>query len=183
MARKLWILILLGGLMVSPGNLRAELFVSKNHDFTLAPSDEWMQLSLDFQNVVVSYGKKGSLATFHISVRDLEPEKTIQNLKWEDLFSPQFESIDIHQQGETIVGGEKARYCVYTLKPGDFKTKMEGKLPGKYMNTILIHDGKLFSITFKDMQETFGGNYLAFMKVLRTFAFKNSEPSIPPKAS
>ena len=130
-----------------------------------------MELSLPYQGVVVSYGKKGTLATFHITERELPEAKTVEQLKWEDLFSPQYKSIDIHTQNATFLAGEKAKFCIYTLKPGEFKNTMEGKLPGKYINYVLIHEGKLFSITFKDTEDGFASTYPSFLTVIRTFRF------------
>lgn len=140
-------------------------------NFSITPSPEWMELPLPLQNVVVSYGKKGTLATFHIIERDLDDAKTVQELQWKNLFSPQFDSIDIRQEGETSVGGEKARYCIYHLKPGAFKLQMEGKLPAKYMNYVVVHGQKLFSITFKDTEDGFALNYPSFLAVIRTLQF------------
>ncbi len=141
-------------------------------DFSLRPSAEWVELPGNFQGVVASYGKTGTLATFYITARDLEEAKTVLDLRWEDLFKPQFASIDIHNQGETVIGGEKSRYCLYSLKPGEFKTTMEGKLPAKYMNYILVHGNRLFSITFKDTEEGFSLNYPSFVTVIRTLRFE-----------
>ncbi len=139
--------------------------------FSIQPSQDWMELPLPFQGVLVSYGKKGTLATFHITERNLDGIKTVEQLKWEDLFSPEFGSIDIRTQNMTVVAGEKAKFCIYTLKPGEFKDSMEGRLPGKYINYVLIHGGKLFSITFKDTEEEFASTYPSFLSVIRTLRF------------
>ncbi len=139
--------------------------------FSIQTSQDWIELPLPFQGVVVSYGKKGTLATFHITERNLDGIKTVEQLKWEDLFSPEFGSIDIRAQNMTVLGGEKAKFCVYALKPGEFKDTMEGRLPGKYINYVLIHGGKLFSITFKDTEEEFASTYPSFLSVIRTLRF------------
>lgn len=152
-------------------------------DFSLQISPEWIELPAQFQNVIASYGKKGTLATFYITSRDFEETKTVRDLQWEDLFKPEFASIDIHNQGETVIGGEKARYCLYSLKPGPFKTAMEGKLPAKYINYVLIHQGKLFSVTFKDTQDGFGINYPSFVKALRTLRFETAPSANPGQAA
>jgi len=125
---------------------------------------------------VASYAKKESVATFHIKERDLEGPKTIDQLSWESLFSPEFGSINIHSQNTTFLGGEKAKFCVYTLKPGEFKKTMEGKLSGKYINYVLIHQGKLFSITFMDREEGFALNYPSFLATIRTLRFDDVQP-------
>lgn len=156
-------------------------FISKTQNFSIEPSEDWIQLPLNFQREVVSYEKKGTVATFHISVQELDGAKMTRELKWEDLFSPEFGSIDIHTQGETIIGGERARFCLYTLKPGAFKMKMEGKLPAKYMNCVLVRDHKLFSITFLDAEEGFSLNYPAFMTALRTLQFNPPLQTVPEK--
>lgn len=150
-------------------------------DFSVTPSSDWIELLMPLQGVVVSYGKKETLATFHIHERELDGDKTVQDLKWEDLFSPQFESIDIRREGETVIGGQRARYCIYSLKPGPFKTQMEGKLPAKYMNYVLIHHGKLFSITFKDTEEGFGLNYPSFLAAIRTLKFQDAGAETPAR--
>lgn len=149
--------------------------------FTIRPSSDWIELPLPFQGVVVSYGRKGTLATFHITERDLDQVKTIEQLKWEDLFSPEFESIDIRTQSVTVLGGEKAKFCVYVLKPGKFKSTMEGKLAGKYINYVLIHRGKLFSITFKDTEDSFASTYPSFLTAIRTLRFDESTTHLPRK--
>lgn len=149
--------------------------------FSIEPSQEWMELPLPLQGVVVSYGKKGTLATFHITQRDLDEVKPVEQMKWRDLFSPQFESIDIHKEGLTVLAGEKTRFCIYSLKPGEFKTAMEGKLPGKYINYVLIHGGKLFSITFKDTEDGFTLNYPSFLTAVRTLRFDKPAPLVLQK--
>lgn len=151
--------------------LRAERIEAPSKGFSIQPSQDWMELSLPFKDVVVSYGKKGTLATFHITERDLGDARTIDQLKWEDLFSPQFGSIDIRTQGETKLGGEKAKFCIYVLKPGEFKKVMEGKLAARYINYVLVHQGKLFSVTFKDTEEGFALSYPSFLSVIRTLRF------------
>jgi hypothetical protein len=148
--------------------------------FSIEPSQDWIELPLPFQGVVVSYGKKGTLATFHITERNLDEVKSIEQLKWEDLFSPEFKSIDIRTQNVTLLGGEKAKFCIYTLKPGEFKKTMEGKLPAKYINYVLIHRGKLFSITFKDTEDGFALTYPSFLAVIRTLRFDAAKP-VPPR--
>jgi hypothetical protein len=171
------ILLSLALLLASPGSF---LFAGKSEPpakgFSIKLSQDWIELSLPFQGVVASYGKKGTLATFHITERNLEGVKTVEQLKWEDLFSPEFKSIDIRTQNVTVLGGEKAKFCVYTLKPGEFKDTMEGKLPGKYINYVLIHGGKLFSITFKDAEEEFPSTYPSFLAVIRTLQFDAQKP-------
>ena len=158
--------------------LWAEKYEPPAKEFSLSLSKDWIELPLPFQGVVVSYGKKGTLATFHITERDLDTIKTVDQLSWKDLFSPEFESIDIHQENATIVGGEKAKSCVYTLKPGEFKKTMEGKLPGKYINYVLIHGRKLFSITFKDTEDDFAMTYPSFLAAIRTLRFATSKPAL-----
>jgi hypothetical protein len=166
--------------VISPANfLRAEKVNPPSKGFSIKPSQDWIELPLPFQGVVVSYGKKGTLATFHITARELDEIKTIDQLRWEDLFSPEFRSIDIRTQSETLLGGEKAKFCVYTLKPGEFKSTMEGKLPAKYINYVLIHRGKLFSITFKDTEDGFASTYPSFLAVIRTLQF--DAPKLPPQ--
>ncbi|MFH1208106.1 MAG: hypothetical protein V1673_00930 [Candidatus Omnitrophota bacterium] len=160
--------------------LRAEKVEAPSRGFSIEPSQDWIELPLPFQDVVVSYGKKGTLATFHITERNLDEVKTIEQLTWEDLFSPEFGSIDIRTQNVTLLGGEKAKFCIYTLKPGEFKRTMEGKLPAKYINYILIHQGKLFSITFKDTEDGFALTYPSFLAVMRTLRFDAAKP-IPPR--
>ena len=170
----LWIVLFLA----SPKSfLRAEKVEPPSKGFSIKPSQDWIELPLPFQGVVVSYGKKGTLATFHITERNLDKVRTVEQLKWEDLFSPEFGSIDIRTQNATVLGGEKAKFCVYTLKPGEFRKTMEGKLPGKYINYVLIHEGKLFSITFKDTEDGFASTYPSFLAVIRTLQFDAPEPA------
>ena len=168
--------------LIFPVNfLRAEKAESPAKGFSISPSQDWIELPLPLQGVAVSYGKKGTLATFHITERDLEGSKTIDQLKWEDLFNPQFRSIDIRQQSVTVLAGEKAKFCVYALKPGEFKKTMEGTLPGKYINYVLIHQGKLFSITFKDTEDEFALTYPSFLAAIRTLRFDASKPVLQRK--
>jgi hypothetical protein len=151
--------------------LRAEESRSPVKAFSIKPSQDWIELPLPLRGVVVSYGKKGTLATFHITERELDDIHAVENLKWEDLFSPEFGSIDIRTQSMTVLAGEKAKFCIYSLKPGEFKNAMEGKLPAKYINYVLIHGGKLFSVTFKDTEAGFALNYPSFLAAIRTLRF------------
>lgn len=171
MPRKIVALAIVFCLISPAGFLRAEKVLPSAKEFTLALSSDWIQLPLPLQGVAVSYGKKGTLATFHITVRDLEGPRDVDQFTWEDLFSPEFKSIDIRQENVTVLAGEKAKFCVYTLKPGEFKDTMEGKLPGKYINYVLIHNGKLFSITFKDTEDGFALSYPSFLAAIRTLRF------------
>jgi hypothetical protein len=157
--------------------LRAAQNESPAKGFSLSLSPDWIELPLPLQGVLVSYGKKGTLATFHITARDLDGAKTVDQLSWKDLFSPEFKSIDIRQESVTVLAGEKAKFCIYSLKPGEFKDVMEGKLPGKYINYVLIHGGKLYSITFKDTEDGFALNYPAFLTAIRTLRFEAAKPS------
>ena len=156
--------------------LRAEKVEISPKGFSIQPSQDWIEMSLPFQGVVVSYGKKGTLATFHITEREAGEIRTVEQLKWEDLFSPEFGSIDIRKQNTTLLGGEKAKFCIYMLKPGEFKKTMEGKLPAKYINYVLIHHGKLFSITFKDTEDGFFLTYPSFLAAIRTLRFDATKP-------
>jgi hypothetical protein len=174
--RKAFILPIVLLLMLPVPFLRAEKFETPSKGFSIEPSKDWIELPLPFRGVVVSYGKKGTLATFHITERNLDEVKSIEQLKWEDLFSPEFRSIDIRMQNTTLLGGEKAKFCVYTLRPGEFKKTMEGKLPAKYINYVLIHEGKLFSITFKDTEDGFALTYPSFLAAIRTLRFDTSKP-------
>ena len=181
MIRKTWILPLILLLMLPVVSAYAGNAGPSKLPFTVSPSQEWMELPLPLQGVLVSYGKKETLATFHITERELDEVKDLEKLRWEDLFSPQFSSIDIRKQGEAILGGEKSKYCIYTLKPGEFKDTMEGKLPGKYINYVLLHGGKLFSITFKDTEDGFALTYPSFLAVIRTLRFDAAKPEPPRK--
>lgn len=156
---------------------QAGLSPTGNQDYSIELPSDWVEWPADFQDLVGSYGRKGTLATFYITARELEAPKTVQDLRWEDLFKPRYDAIDIRSQGDTVIGGEKARYCLYMLKPGEFKTAMEGKLPAKYMNYVLIHRNKLFSITFKDTLDGFSLNYPSFVKAIRSLQFKETEPT------
>ncbi|MFH0985140.1 MAG: hypothetical protein V1882_06345 [Candidatus Omnitrophota bacterium] len=163
--------------------LCAEKVPAPSKGFSIQPSQDWMELALPFKDVVVSYGKKGTLATFHITERDLDEVRTIDQLRWEDLFSPQFASIDIRTQGETKLGGEKAKFCVYVLKPGEFKNVMEGRLAARYINYVLVHQGKLFSVTFKDTEDGFALSYPSFLSLIRTLRFDAPTALSPRKAT
>lgn len=176
MLRKTFSLAIVLLCMLSTPFLRAEKAEISPKGFSIKPSQDWIELPLPFQGVVVSYGKKGTLATFHITERDLDEVKSIEQLKWEDLFSPEFGSIDIRSQNVTRIAGEKAKFCIYTLKPGKFKSTMEGTLPAKYINYVLIHRGKLFSITFKDTEDGFALTYPSFLAAVRTFRFDVPKP-------
>jgi hypothetical protein len=146
-------------------------------DFSISPSKEWVELPVPLQNVVISYGKKNTLATFHITERELDEKKTVDQLRWEDLFSPEFDSIDIRVENMATLGGEKAKFCMYTIKPGPFKDIMEGKIFSKYLNYVAIYNGKLFSVTFRDAEDGFPINYPSFLTAIRTFRFEKPGPA------
>ena len=171
MSRQYRVLALILFLLFPAALSRAENAAPSKSPFSVTPSREWIKLDLPLQGMLVSYGKKGTLATFHISERDLDGAKSLGDLRWEDLFNPQFSSIAIRKQGEAILSGEKSKFCIYTLKPGEFRDTMEGKLPGKYINYVLIHGGKLISITFKDTEDGFALNYPSFLTAIRTLRF------------
>lgn len=167
-------------LVVLPGSLTfAERLESPENGFSIDPQPPWRKITQSFQGGIVSYALEGSTALFHVTARDVEGKKTVADLKWEDLFSPQFESITIGTEGETVIGGEKAKYCVYRIKPGPFKIQMEGTIPAKYMNYVLVRDGKLFSITFVDTLENFSLDYSLFLAAARTIQFGEVKP-LPP---
>jgi hypothetical protein len=157
--------------MLSVVSALAGLAPSPKLPFAISPPKEWVELPLPLQGVLVSYGKKGTLATFHITEREFDEVKSLEQLRWEDLFSPQFGSIDIHAQGMAVLAGEKAKFCIYSLKPGEFKKTMEGTLSAKYINYVLIRRGKLFSVTFLDKEDGFALNYPSFLTAIRTLRF------------
>jgi hypothetical protein len=169
--RKILVLAIALFLLTPCSFLRAEKVALPAKGFSIAPSEDWTELPLPLQGVVVSYSKKGTLATFHITERNLEGVRSVEQLKWEDLFSPEFASIEILKESVTVLAGEKAKFCIYVLKPGEFKSTMEGKLPAKYINYVLIHQGKLFSVTFRDAQDGFALNYPSFLAAIRTLQF------------
>ena len=105
-----------------PANfVRAAKIGSPSKAFSIKPSQDWVELPAPLQDVVVSYGKKGTLATFHITERELDKNKTVpmpinrskaeigavlttvdqkkakvrtvEQLRWEDLFSPEFNGL------------------------------------------------------------------------------------------
>lgn len=177
--RRALVLSLVLFVVIPASFLLAEKGVVSSKGFSLELPRDWIELPPPFQGVVASYGKKGTLATFHITERKLDETKSIEALKWEELFSPQFGSIDIRTENMTFLAGEKAKFCIYKLKPGEFKRTMEGKLPAKYINYVLIHQGKLFSITFADTDDGFAVTYPSFLAVMRTFRFDASAPNSP----
>lgn len=156
---------------IIPASGFAEKFESPENGFSINPSADWKEIPQSFQGGIVSYAKEDSTALFHTTVRDMEEPKTVSDLKWEDLFSPQFESISIKTDGETVIAGEKAKYCIYVIKPGPFKTQMEGKIPTKYMNYVIPRDRQLFSITFVDTLDGFSLDYSSFLAAVRTINF------------
>lgn len=162
-----------------PATGLAEKFESPEHGFSINPPEGWSKQPSAYEGVVVTYWKEGGLATFHVIERNLEGAKTVSELKWEDLFSPKFEEITIRQEAETMIGGEKARYCIYKIKPGAFKQQMEGKADFKYMNYILVKGGRLYSITFKDLEDAFSIHYVQFLDAIRSIRFV--EPIAEPE--
>lgn len=150
----------------------AEKIGPSTKEFPIKPSQDWVELPAPLQDAVVSYGKKGTLATFHITERKLDEGRTVEQLKWEDLFSPEFDSIDIRVQNMTTLGGQEAKFCMYTIKPGEFKQIMEGKIASKYINYVVIYKGKLFSVTFRDAEDSFPLNYPSFLTAIRTLRFE-----------
>jgi hypothetical protein len=181
MLRKYFALLLVLSLSFAPVFWGAEKVGSPTKGFSIKPSEDWVELPVPLQNVVVSYGKTGTLATFHVTERELDESKTVEQLKWEDLFSPEFDSIDIRVQNMTTLGGQKAKFCTYTIKPGEFKKIMEGNLPSKYINYVTIHKGKLFSITFRDTEDSFPLTYPSFLSAVRTLRFEASASPVPRK--
>ncbi len=181
-SRKYWILSVGLFLMLPVITARAEKSASSQHSFSVTPARDWIEQPLQLQGVGVSYEKKGTSATFYITERNLDAIRTVDQLKWADLFSPEFKSIDIRQESATVLGGEKAKFCIYTLRPGEFKEMMEGKLPAKYIHYVLIHQGKLFSITFKDSEDGFALTYPSFLAAIRTLRFDEPKP-VPQRKS
>jgi len=178
-----WIVLILAILMEGPAF--AEKFESPENGFSIDPLEPWKKIpQAAFQGGVVSYALEGSTALFHVTVRDLEKAKSVAEYKWEDLFSPQFGEILIGTEGETLIGGEKAKYCVYRIKPGAFKTQMEGNIPAKYINYILPRGNKLFSVTFVDTLDGFSLDYSSFLTAIRTIHFGEIKPlPAAPKVS
>ena len=58
---------------------------------------------------------------------------------------------------------------------------MEGKLAAKYINYVLVHQGKLFSITFKDAEDGFASTYPSFLAAIRTLKFDQPKPKLQRK--
>lgn len=178
-SRFLFVSTLCLALLFSSGAVFAEKFESPEKGFSIEPPDDWVRIPQNnFQGGVVSYTRKGATALFHVTERDMDEPKSVSDLKWEDLFSPQFGSIVIKTQGETTIGGENAKYCVYTIKPGPFKTQMEGPIPAKYINYVIPRGKSLFSVTFVDTFENFSLDYSSFLAAVRTIRFSEPKPII-----
>ncbi|HOG23243.1 MAG TPA: hypothetical protein PK590_01185 [Candidatus Omnitrophota bacterium] len=158
-----------------PKDTWAEKFESAEYGFAIEAPEGWQARPAVYEGVVATFWKEGSLATFHVIERDLGEAKTVADLEWKDLFAPKFDEILIRQESETMVGGEKARYCIYKIRPGLFKQQMEGKHDFKYMNYIVIHENRLYSITFKGLESSFGQDYSGFLESVRTIRFLDSQ--------
>lgn len=161
-----------------PTDTWAEKFESIEHGFTIETPEGWQVQPAVYEGVVVTFWKEGSLATFHVTERELDEVKTVADLEWKDLFDPKFDEILIRQESETMVGGEKARYCIYKIRPGSFKQQMEGKHDFKYMNYIVIHKNRLYSITFKGLESSFSLDYSGFLESVRTIHFLDSQKAV-----
>ncbi len=165
--------LILAGLGIIPFGF-AEKFESAENGFWVNLPGGWVQKPAAYAGVLVSYFLQGTEATLNISVRDVQGGKKVEDLSWEELFSPQYEAIDIRTEGLTFLDGVKAKYCIYTIRPGPLKAQMEGKLSLKYLNYILIVGPKLYSVTFTDTELGFSSDYRDFLEVLRTFKFVKS---------
>ena len=172
--------LLLALFVIAPGAGYAEKFTAPEYGFSINPAAGWKQIPQNFQGGLVSYHRDGTTALFHVTVRDMDEAKSATDLEWADLFHPQFEEIAIGTEGETAIGGQPAKYCTYRIRPGEFKKKMEGKIPAKYINYVIIYKGKLFSVTFVDTFDYFSLDYSSFLEAVRTIQF--TEPVAPPPA-
>ena len=105
--------------------------------FSIQPSSDWIELPLPFQGVVVSYGKKGTLATFHITERDLEGskdveanEQTVRKAVYLQMLSDLYpKEVDLYWQSiqllgvdsDGIAGSQASRYAQHLQKTVRFK--------------------------------------------------------------
>ncbi len=177
--KRFWIFLALMALIL-PGAVGAEKFESPGNGFSIEVPKGWLRQPTAYEGVLMTFWKEGTVATFHVTERDLEGAKTVSDLKWEDLFSPKFEEINIRQEAETMINGEKARYCIYKIRPGSFKQEVEGKGDFKYMNYLLVHNGRLYSVTFKDLESSFSIDYPGFLSAVRSIRFTSGKTGIQP---
>lgn len=161
-------------LVLSAAPAFAEKYQDPDQRFSIEVPAGWGPRAPQHEGVAASFAEPVTGATLNIGLREADPDTKAEDLHWEDLFSPKFDSVDIKMDGFTRIGGERARYCLYTLR-GDFKKQMEGKQAQMYLNYVLVHGGSLYSITFTANESGFPQVQPVFSRMVRTMEF--------PKAS
>lgn len=167
---KLFAAIFLAGVICFPAAARAEKYQDPDSRFEIEIPAGWAPHVPEYEGVAATFVESVSGASVNISVRDAGEGAKVEDLKWEDLFSPKFEEVSMRMQGQTMIDGGKAKYCLYTLT-GAFKKQMEGKNSLMYLNYVMVRNGKLFSVTFKDREAEFVGRQPEFFRIIRSMAF------------
>ena len=139
--------------------------------FTIELPQGWSPAPSRYQGVSAAYALQNSGARLDISVQEAQKGEDVGSLKWEDLFYPQFDAIDIRMDARTSIDSVPAKYCLYKVKKTPFKKQLEGSRDLMYLNYVLVKGGRLYSLTFSDDEGSFAANQPAFMKMVRTLRF------------
>lgn len=161
------VLLLLAGPLAE-----ASVYHSKEAGFSITWPDGWAQRNPEHQGVLVSFASAETGEFANISVRDLPQGKTLDELRWDELFSPHFDLIQVKNQGSTVLtSGVRTRYCLYAIRESPLKKQLEGKLNLLYLNYVIVWQGRLYSVTFTDTQEAFLLHYPQFTKAMLSLTF------------
>ncbi|HTL48371.1 MAG TPA: hypothetical protein VL688_09980 [Verrucomicrobiae bacterium] len=147
----------------------AEPYQDPDRRFVIEVPEGWAPKIPQYEGVAASFSEYTSGASVNISVRDGAGMET-EDLKWEDLFSPMYGSVNMRLQGFTEIDGARTKYCLYTLK-GKFRKQMEGKTRMMYLNYVMVRNEQIYSVTFSGKEATFVQQQPVFFKMARSLNF------------
>ncbi|MGH7901121.1 MAG: hypothetical protein ACRENZ_05225, partial [Thermodesulfobacteriota bacterium] len=89
-------------------------YKSSQYGLIMSIPDGWSKFS-PRPGVLVSYGKLGSGENFMLRVNRVPSGTSVEKLTWEELFYPQFSSLQIEEQSSIAVNSKIIKYCIYKI--------------------------------------------------------------------
>ncbi|MBA2883166.1 hypothetical protein HNR65_003527 [Desulfosalsimonas propionicica] len=152
--------------------LEAKTLCSHEHGFSIDIPNDWAKRKPKQPQTLFSFAKMGAGQNLNINVLDAKGKASIKQIPLQQLFYPFYESIQIIEKKYINKDGMFLLTCIYELRNGNLKKRLEGAHNLKYLTASWIKDQKLFTITFTDSKAEFGNNLPAFKNILGSICFE-----------
>jgi len=151
----------------------AKIHTFSENNITIDVPEDWQNMTSEAskKNNTLIFKDSDSRETLVIIARNVREGATVEDLNFEALFAQMFQYMDIEKEGRYPIGGKEAKYCIYVLRDGDYKSKLEKGQDLKYLSYAVLNKGKLYAMTFTDKRESFVLDYPAFLQIIGSIKF------------